>query len=495
MNKNKHHKFINKTPNILQALSKYQTTTFMNKVTTNRATTNRTTTNRATTNRTTTNRATTNRTTTNEATTNRTTTNEATTNRTTTNEATTKKKNYFGSMVQKLETIETYDVNNTNDEFFIGLNKKEESDKTKIFNKDKLISDITKLTDFNNYKKMISSIKSQNIINNTINESNNFTKEIIKLTKTTEYVLNIDENYILEFKCKDSIINNKKLIDLDISDPNDYLLIKDFLASLYNYTNTNNQLNYFEYNKAVNEIENSIVYLFLTPFNLDEIYSIFKLGYTGNLEQRTKELYVKFGSTNLLLLMAIKVKSRSIEEFIHDELIKMYSELVSHITVKKQIANKDADGSNEKIDKKTVWKELYIIHPKIIFRTLSIIQKAKLLENTRMEELKTIQEKEKTKQEQYKQKQAEELTKQKQYELDKEKITLEEQTKHKQAEELTKQKQAEELTKQKQLEELTKQKQLEEQTKQKQAEELTKQKQYELDKEKIILEQLKIQFK
>ena len=205
--------------------------------------------------------------------------------------------------------------------------------KNNINIKDKLIDNIIKMPNFNNYKKMISSIKSDHITNNIINESNNFIEEIIILSKITEFDLSIDENYILEFKYKGHIVKDEFLIDLDISEPNDYLLIKHFLASLYKYTNINNQLNYFEYNKAVNEIENSIIYLFLTPFTLDAIYSIFKLGYTDDLQQRTKELCSKFSSNNLLLLMAIKVKSRSIEEFIHNDLIKMYSELVSHITV------------------------------------------------------------------------------------------------------------------------------------------------------------------
>jgi hypothetical protein len=325
----------------------------------------------------------------------------------------------------------------------------------------KLANDIQKINEYEDLRILISQIKSDNVKNIIVLESNNFIDEICILAETTDFVVNVDSVYNLELKYKDVIIDNENLLYLDITKKNDYLLIKHFIAALYNYTNAQNDLNYYNYNKADHEYENSIIYIFLTSFILDVLYSIFKIGYTTYLENRTKQLQTKFKTNKLLLLFAVKVKSRTVEEIIHSELIKVYKDLVTNI-VKTNIAK--TNNAEEKIDKNNVWRELYIIHPKIILRILSIIKKAKQLEDTRMEELKTIQEQEKRKQEQEKTKQEEEKTKQE------EEKTKQEEEKTKQEEGKTKQE--EEKTKQEELK--LKQKLSDDQTKQKIAENIDK---------------------
>lgn len=175
---------------------------------------------------------------------------------------------------------------------------------TKSVVSDKLANDIQKINEYEDLKILISQIKSDDIKSNIILESNNFIDEICILAETTDFVVNVDSVYNLELKYKDVIIDNENLLYLDITKKNDYLLIKHFMAALYNYTNAQNDLNYYNYNKADHEYENSIIYIFLTSFILDVLYSIFKIGYTTYLENRTKQLQTKFGTNKLLLLFA-----------------------------------------------------------------------------------------------------------------------------------------------------------------------------------------------
>jgi len=112
--------------------------------------------------------------------------------------------------------------------------------------------------------------------------------------------------------------NNNNIINLftnlSYKDKAEYNKIQQLLASFYHSLNKSNKDIIY---KKKEDIENSVVYIFLMPFLTIKKEFIIKIGYTTNLEKRTHDLKREFNISELYLLLAMPIKNEAYEKKIH----------------------------------------------------------------------------------------------------------------------------------------------------------------------------------
>ena len=203
-----------------------------------------------------------------------------------------------------------------------------------------------------------------------------------------KYSIKITDEYTLDYGLNSDIQNITEKID-------DVEMIKSFIYYMKNIPNN-------EYCKYKNQIENSIVYVFLLPLIVDNKYSI-KLGYTKNIFNRHDNLLDTFNIEEMILLFTYKIKCEAYEETIHDYNKKtiphlhFLTEKCSGNKKSKKNINKDISNNyiSEKIDFKTYCKETYLFDIKI-FTTIMDIIKNQLISSTnegKLIDLKIVKEK------------------------------------------------------------------------------------------------------
>ncbi len=261
------------------------------------------------------------------------------------------------------------------------------------------------------------------------------TKQTMKTSKSTKDIVKVPNNlfdrsktFFDQFALSSSYIPKYQVSitsDYELNfgsniDPNDDLnLIKSLI-------NRMNKINPIEYSKLTNQIEKSIVYVYLLPLIHENKYCI-KFGYTKDEEMRYNTLLASFGISKMILLFAYKIKCEAYEEAAHTFIKSKYPDL--HFLTEKKGRAKTNLEDPENIEYNKFCKETYVFDIKIFQVIMDIIKEQSLpsinegkLLDLKIAQEKTkqiqIQEEEKTKQMQIQEKTKQEQEKTKQIELE-----------------------------------------------------------------------------
>lgn len=223
-------------------------------------------------------------------------------------------------------------------------------------------------------------------------------------TKSTKHIVKVPNNlfdrsttFFDQFALSSSYIPKYQITitsDYELNfgsniDPNDELnLIKSLINRI-------NKIKPIEYSKLTNQIEKSIVYVYLLPLIHKNKYCI-KFGYTKDEETRYNTLLASFGISKMILLFAYEIKCEAYEEAAHTFIKSKYPEL--HFLTEKKGSTKSDASDPENIEYNKFCKETYVFDIQIfqvimdIIRTQSLasINEGKLLD-LKLEQEKTKQ--------------------------------------------------------------------------------------------------------
>jgi hypothetical protein len=211
--------------------------------------------------------------------------------------------------------------------------------------------------------------------NEIINEIINY-YEIIN----NEYVINLIDEIILKSKYKIYNIDlNKKNIFLDDNNEQidnfnnlcylkDLNIIKNLLASLIFYFR-GSLLNYIT---SKDNIEKSILYIFLLPIMTINNEFIIKVGYSKDLLKRKTQLENEFNIDNVYLIYVREIKNEAIEQNLHEDLRK--SEY--YYPIKKHINDK-----SKKNEKNIICIETYIFNYNLIIKIINKLNNIEMNDN------------------------------------------------------------------------------------------------------------------
>ena len=218
----------------------------------------------------------------------------------------------------------------------------------------------------------------------------------------------------------------------------DNKILRKILSGLVNYSKSIRAIDKY---KEDYEIEKSVLYVLLLPTKIENEY-IVKIGYSKDLVKRKSELCKMFGVDDMELIFSIPIKNEGYESHIHNHLKKNYSHfyIETEKAVIKQTENDNKTNKDEKTEKSKFCVETYKFDIILIITIMDILRKellstenyAKELENQGKEldnQGKELDNKRIFKQEEEQTKrlqiQEEEQTKREQIALEKERVLLE----------------------------------------------------------------------
>jgi hypothetical protein len=158
--------------------------------------------------------------------------------------------------------------------------------------------------------------------------------DVLKQHKPPNYIININDD---NFDILDNDNNIINLEDLTYDSKEKCIKISDILKSLIIHYQ---KMDLTKYYKDKNDIENSVLYVFLIPELTKSKKYIIKVGYTTNLLQRYSELKKEHNvesDSDIFLIYVSYIKNEAVEKKLHN-ILKSNKENEYYPTIK----NKDS---------------------------------------------------------------------------------------------------------------------------------------------------------
>jgi hypothetical protein len=158
--------------------------------------------------------------------------------------------------------------------------------------------------------------------------------DVLNQHKNPNFTININDDKIDILDNDNNLIN---LEDLTYKSKDNCIKISDILKSLITHYQNSNLTKYY---KQKDDIENSVLYVFLIPELTKNKKYIIKVGYTTNLLQRYSELKKEHNvesNSDIFLIYVSYIKNEAVEKKLHN-ILKSNSQNEYYPTIK----NKDS---------------------------------------------------------------------------------------------------------------------------------------------------------
>jgi hypothetical protein len=189
-----------------------------------------------------------------------------------------------------------------------------------------------------------------------------YINKLIKLSIKNIYIIIIEKNTITIKNKDNNIFNNQELELLNYSNPkNKKMLFNILLSLIYKYKNSYLENMY----KDADDIENSVLYVYLLPILSSNNEFIIKVGYTSNLHKRYSELKKTFNVSEIYLIYVCLIKNEAFEKEIHSILKKQSN--IRYYPIEK--------ASSKKNEKKNKCVETYIFTYSTLYTIIQEVYK------------------------------------------------------------------------------------------------------------------------